>query len=96
MTEQLSFKEAKRLSIIKWEAHVKAGGDEWNLPLELRKLTCNCGFCERWNLDCLFCEFGKVAGYCTIDNSIYDIWQYDRTSHNAQLILNIIKSMPDE
>ena len=38
MNEQLSFEEAKRLSIIKWEAHIKAGGFELTLPSELNDL----------------------------------------------------------
>ena len=93
---QPSLKEAKRLSIIKWEAHVKAGGDEWHYPSEIRSLCCHCGFCERWNMECEQCEFGKIAGDCTKNSSLYSLWCYDRNIENAQSILNIIKSIPDE
>jgi len=93
---QLSLKEAKRLSIIKWESHVKAVGDEWHYPSEIRSLCCHCGFCERWNMECEQCEFGKIAGDCTEDNSIYNLWYCDRNIENDQAILEIIKSIPDE
>ena len=92
---QLSLKEAKKLSIIKWEAHVRAGGYEENLPRELDDLWGDCGFCERWG-ECKFCEFGNAAGVCTEDNSLYYIWFFNSSIQNAQNILEIIKSIPDE
>ena len=45
--EQLSLKEAKRLSLLKWEHIVKANG-AYCFPLECANLNCHCGFCERW------------------------------------------------
>jgi len=95
---QLSLKEAKRLSIIKWEAHVKAGGYEPNLPKELAPLAASCGFCERWNNICSGCEFGKLAGRCASwdKSDLFSIWYNKPNIENAQSILNIIKSIPDE
>jgi len=97
---QLSLKEAKRLSIIKWEAHVKAGGYCYPLPIELRNLKAGCGFCERWLKEatdrskCKNCEFGKLAGICFEPDSLFCKWNEDLET--ATEILNIIKSIPDE
>ena len=102
---QLSLKEAKRLSIIKWEAHVKAGGFCVQLPVEIHKLRSKCGFCERWKdstlkfgVNCEKCEFAKVAGICESEDEkdLFSIWEIYDTVENAQAILNIIKSTPDE
>ena len=98
---QLSLKEAKRLSIIKWEAHVKAGGYELDLPEELYDLISDCGFCERWSgrdehraTKCRYCEFGESAGTCFEFGSLFRNW--NRSLKGAQQILDIIKSIPDE
>ena len=102
---QLSLKEAKRLSIIKWEAHVKAGGECKQMPIETSFLKNRCGFCERYRdsdedygLACYDCEFGKLAGWCNNEDEsdLYSIWCDRSNVENAQSILNIIKSIPDE
>jgi len=99
---QLSLKEAKRLSIIKWEAHVKAGGWEPNLPEELDCLMANCGFCDRHfeagEYNCNNCEFGKLAGSCFDSKSLFNKWTHEAENERkiAQAILDIIKSIPDE
>lgn len=104
MDKHLSFKEAKRLSIIKWEAIVNSNGIIKNLPIEVENLIAKCGFCERYNADssnyqinCTQCEFGKKAGICFKQESLFMIYS---TSSNdklrvAKLILEVIKSLKD-
>lgn len=97
MKEQLSLSEAKRLSILKWEAHVKAGGYCPDLPSELDNLLARCGFCERYlkyeatNEECVRCEFGKLAGICFNEGSLWYMWNKDLET--AQKILDIINSI---
>jgi len=100
--EQLSLKKAKRLAIIKWEAHIKAGGCYENVPKEIILLTGHCGFCERWprSVGCDKCEFGKLAGTCYRTGSLFNNWLVgavvNKRLHYAQAILYAIKSIPDE
>ena len=96
-TEQLSFTEAKRLGIKKWQMHVDAGGHS-NLTYkdeELRCLLGSCGFCERWKEKCKKCEFGKVAGKCDSEGSLFDDWVFNYTKENAEKILNVIKNLKE-
>jgi hypothetical protein len=106
MDEQLSFEEAKRLSIIKWEATINQGGNLYKIPRGIRKLKHYCGFCERYKVvsnenlgeDCDRCEFGKVAGKCVLDNSLFDDWytsRYEDRTHKAKIILECIKSLKE-
>lgn len=96
-TEQLSFSEAKQLGIKKWQMHVDAGG-YYDLVIgdeELKCLRGRCGFCERWEVKCKNCEFGKVAGICSYRGSLYEIWSNDGTKENAEKILNVIKNLEE-
>ena len=90
--KQLSFKEAKRLGIKKWQMHVDAGGHS-NLTYkdeELRCLLGSCGFCERWKMNCEKCEFGKVGGYCHCRGSLFNKWVLQPTKENAEKITAIL------
>lgn len=106
MNDQLSFEEAKRLSIIKWEAIVKNKGsyDERflnNIP-EIRDINAHCGFCERYDsklgnyhVKCSSCEYGNIAGNCYSSESLfmkYHNESYNRLS-NAKKILKVIKQL---
>ena len=102
--EQLSFEEAKRLSIKKWEIIVKNDGesciDLLENDKELVKLRSHCGFCERMSigyylLKCEECEFGKISGDCHKNNSYFRIWQLNKNKENAQNILEIIKNLKE-
>lgn len=104
--ERLSFEEAKRLAIKKWQMHVNCNGfdmDAW-ADDELYNLECTCGFCERQcyldgnilKRQCDGCEFGKVAGACTVRGSLYDKWLRKGTKHNAQKILDVIKNLKED
>ena len=102
--ERLSFEEAKRLSVKKWQMHADAGGYDLLAAFdrELCLLDCNCGFCERHKPDGLFsvsdcnnCELGKVAGKCTVIGSLYDKWYREKTKGNAQKILDVIKNLEE-
>ena len=81
--KQLSFSEAKRLSILKWEHIVKANG-AYCFPLECTNLICYCGFCERWDWQgnqevCeTQCELGMQIGVCCDNGSLYKKWHYER------------------
>lgn len=89
---ELSFEKAKELSIKKWKAILE--GKDWRDNPELNYLLHGCGFCERYsiimddmdqyfddiNKDCSYCEFGKVAGICGEDDSLFDCWVYARAA----------------
>jgi len=93
--KQLSLKEAKRLSLIKWEDR-KIGIKDYT---EIGELRAHCGFCERYKnyKNCRRCEFGKVAGICCLDDgNLYSKWAKNRDSEGCQKIIDAIKSIPDE
>ncbi len=98
--EQLSFDEAKRLSIKKWEMHVRGNGESMKVyeDLELNNLLFNCGFCER-HLDisgnCDKCEFARVAGECGEEDALFTKWTDDPTKDNAQEILDVIINLKE-
>ena len=98
--EQLSLKEAKRLSLLKWKS-VAREGDEEDTPDECKGILFNCGFCERWgyedysfrNISCPKCEFGKVAGECCIEGSLwnkYDHFDYHHDTNGVKEVANNI------
>lgn len=98
--EQLSFQEAKRLSIKKWKMHVDAGGfcDGVDNDNELKHLPCNCGFCERWmRISCDNCEFGKIAGVCQSEgySDLYSKWTMCFSVESAQKILDTIINLEE-
>ena len=98
---QLSLLEAKRLSIIKWEAHVAAGGCCDSLPKEVLLLKGYCGFCERWRRNstefeitgCQPCELAQITGGCFSETSTYDYWCETSKLEYAQKMLDAIKSI---
>lgn len=108
MKNQLSFKEAKRLSIIKWEAHA-SHSNGYNPFIKhdhrIEELLHGCGFCERnkkdidysFEKDCDKCEFGKIAGKCNDDNSLFNNWMIVSSGilkiKFAKDILEVIKSL---
>ena len=100
--EQLSFEEAKRLSIFKWEAHAKHVNGYNPLAkydYRLEKLRHSCGFCERYKKEddfykyCNRCEFGASAGYCQEKDSLFDKWVKKASSEKAQAILDVIRNL---
>ena len=97
ITEQLSFSEAKRLGIKKWQMHVDAGGC-YDLVIrdeEINNILNSCGFCERWKMNCEKCEFGKVGIYCRCRGSLFNKWVLQPTKENAEKILNVIKNLEE-
>lgn len=103
MIEQLSLKEAKELSILKWTLIVENNGENTGSIVfhpDLKHLLGSCGFCERYKQmnGCDLCEFGALAGICLIGNDLYGKWCNARKDskfqlHYAQQILDIIKSI---
>ena len=96
-TEQLSFSEAKRLSIKKWKMLADAGGYSKEVfeDEELNPLFNCCGFCERWMFECEKCEFGKIAGECTDKGSLFSKWTWKHTKYRTNKILNVIKNLEE-
>lgn len=99
---QLSLEEAKRLSILKWDAHVQSGGfcEHKDLPVAVQKLKSHCGFCQRWRIaetypfqGCTLCELGKITGRCTEDESLWSQWADKSSIQNATSILLAIKTL---
>jgi len=105
MEKKISFKEAQRLSILRWEALL----EQEPIPQECKKLKCFCGFCERHNFnicdenhECNDCEFGKIAGKCIDNCSLYSNWakidpddEPDYYYECASKILEVIKSLKE-
>ncbi len=100
MEEQLSFEEAKRLSLFKWKIlltnPLSKAIDIFHANLELDNLKHYDGFCERWSyndstyMDCPKCEFGKIAGRCLMETSLYYKYHMEK---NLSLKKKIIKQI---
>ena len=74
--KQMSFDEAKRLSMIKWDMLSRGFRiSELDSNEEIRLLIANCGFCERHQQYCENCEFGKAAGICQSPDSLFGKWR---------------------
>lgn len=102
--ERLSFTEAKRLSLKKWikiaknpEKHENIFIDLYWKDPEIRNLSFGCGFCERWKAlgYCQFCEFGMVAGKCSVEGSLFRNFIEQPTKEKAFTILEIINNLKE-
>lgn len=98
---KLTKKQAKELSIKKWEYIVNNNGIPAGLldkyP-ELNELICYCGYCEKYELEnheCGNCPlFIKVDGInhnCYADIHPWHKWYNNPTKTNAQKVLDLIK-----
>jgi hypothetical protein len=80
MTEKLTKKKAKELSLEVWRylAEHPEIRDKRNLPPELyekiKGMSAHCSLCELFKGDCLRCPLG----YCD-DGSFFMKWEYSRT-----------------
>ena len=111
MNTELSFKEAKKWSILAWEYRVKNGSNLDKLieqyPI-LEDLRNNCGFCEKYStIDKI--SLTSICGKCplVIDGNIwsirscthlnhpYSLWSVDKTSSNALVVLELIRNAKD-
>ncbi len=59
-----------------------------------------CGFCERWDMDCVNCELGiKQGGFCAEIGSNFKRWNAAKRKNTrikyATLIYNDIKSLKE-
>ncbi len=100
---ELTRKKAKELSIKKWEFIVKHNGSEFKFILvkeipELKDLEAKCGYCEKYfdNKHCNYCPI-KPKGFkgsigCLDNQHPYDKWDKDRTTKNAQAVLDLIRN----
>ena len=103
---KLTKKEAKRLSILKWEFIVNNGGDfgeKSELPKELHKLHAQCGYCEKYTIlspHCIYrcgkCPLILSAGSldlygCRQMNHPFDNWADNKTLVTAQAVLDLIR-----
>lgn len=102
--ERLSVSEAKRLSLLKWEAIVRNEGRQLmklERPEEIENLLNYCGFCERHrdgiSVDCSSCEINM--GYyngCNNFSHHYFRWMLgcsDEKLAAAQAVLGLINSV---
>ena len=89
---ELTEKEAKQLSIIKWEFIIANGGryQIHELPKELRPLTAECGYCEKYGIGCDGCPLYLGGKNCGDDGHLWLIWYNDKTVKNAQAMLDLI------
>ena len=96
---KLTKKQAKELSIKKWEYIVGNKGKSNGLNEvhpELLKLYCNCGYCENYfNNICKNCPLLiKVNNQwlnCGIGSHPWNIWFNKQTKINAQKVLDLIR-----
>lgn len=98
---KLTKKEAKRLSILKWEYIVENNGSDDRLIEEypeLDELTGNCGYCEIYNPfsenritdnGCSPCPLVVNKHPCT--TTVWYVWIRKRNKKNAQAVLDLIK-----
>lgn len=97
--ETVNFKEAKRLSILKWEWFSKHGrlkretdlkdyGDRMrrNVP-EVDSLICCCGFCEFYSMNCSRCALTKKWGSsCLTHKTIFHKWTKCRNNKKSKAL----------
>ncbi len=90
---KLTKKEAKRLSILKWEFIIANGGGylPHELPVELQGLLAECGYCEKYKESCKGCPLhqGGLMN-CGHDEHPWQIWYDEQTVKNAQAMLDLI------
>lgn len=102
--KKLTLKEAKRLSLLKWEFIVNNGGDFGLGKMiteqpELKSLNNNCGFCERAAQKFGGCQdksncplwVGNLA--CPDTGHPWDTWRDISTRENAEAVLDLIKAV---
>lgn len=89
-------KEAKRLSILKWEYIIAQDGSEDELieaiP-ELVELISNCGYCEKYVAlfdNCPKCPLTIIEANCCEYTHPFYKWFHTRTKENAQAVLDLI------
>lgn len=110
----ISIKLAKEISLIKWNAELNDGDYLYELKEKFPdlydeiKIHFSCGFCLRHDyvhydkeneIKCNNCEFGKIAGKCTEENSLYDKIDFSDEEESKKLIeelIEIIKNIPEE
>ena len=93
----LSFEEAKRLSIIKWEwLSTPKETRQPKMPGEIVSLLANCGFCERYEQYCRACEInmGLTDGCFNTRHLFYLFFIADKDSKTkaAKKVLELIKN----
>ena len=85
-------KEAKRLSILKWEFIIANGGDyePEELPEELQGLVAQCGYCDKYEY-CKDCPlYLRGTKDCGDDDHPWRTWHCNQTVENAQAMLDLI------
>lgn len=98
MEKKLTFREAKRLSILKWEQIVKDKGKliHENLPKEVKSLFNNCGMCELRHNQGKGCDTCELIRYYKDERccgAAFENWLYNQNKKNAQAVLDVVKSI---
>ncbi len=100
----MTHKEAKRLSILKWERLAKGDPfDEVRQMPELVNLIHSCGYCEKYHNNglstCQGCPLNLHGdkkriddASCAISGHPYNNWMESKTKEDAQIVLDLIKS----
>jgi len=89
---KLTKKQAKELSVKKWEYIVNNDGRDYGLLKkypELDNLQSSCGYCEKYLCDDCPINNGFLSG-CVSKNHPYYKWTKNYTKANAQRMLNLI------
>ena len=111
----ISIKLAKEISLIKWNAELNDCGYLYELKENFPDLYneirnhFGCGFCLRHGyshydkeneIKCNNCEFGKIAGKCTEEDSLYDkidnSIEEEESKKLIKELIEIIKNIPEE
>jgi hypothetical protein len=95
-------KEMKRLALLKWQYIVDNDGFSSGLTErypELEKLMNKCSYCSMYInriTDCRGCPLKQGKFTCFDDEHLFSNWDWCRSKQNAQKVLDLIKSIPDE
>ena len=92
MSKKITLKEAKRLSILKWEMVVKGKIDNVCEQPELMKLKHYCGFCELfWDEQCKGCPlFIDDKMSCNHHDHPFNKWAHGEDIYHAKDVLNLV------
>jgi len=100
----MEFKEALEHSIVKWKLFSENEYEEQDeaykhlvlVHPEMENFKANCGLCERHNSNCDACELHIAGESCKADNSLYDTWDKEPSSENAEKMLNVLLKLKND
>ena len=90
---KLTKKQAKEWCIKKWKHIVEHNGSDEELYYsypEIQFFVGHCGYCQKYDEDCLGCPLNLDGITCSRDGHPWEIWLHCKTKENAQAVLDLI------